>query len=221
MKKIMILFCITVLFVTGCSVYHFEDQSFEKNIDYLLSQKSSIYNVRYDGYKYYLPKGLSFLMKDDYNALICDQDNNHYYLFVDAISYYHKVENDYQENTNSYYSKKIEYKKKNGYLQIDEDKENDKYFIQFVYNYVKIEAYIPKEDLVPALNNMCYILRSVTFNNSVLESLIGENVLNYQEEDYSLFKADSSKESYMDVAKRNENEEYSKYLEDEKIDLDY
>ena len=142
-------------------------------------------------------------------------------MFVDAISYYHKVENDYQENTNSYYSKKIEYKKKNGYLQIDEDKENDKYFIQFVYNYVKIEAYIPKEDLVPVLNNMCYILRSVTFNNSVLESLIGENVLNYQEEDYSLFKADSSKESYMDVAKRNENEEYSKYLEDEKIDLDY
>ena len=95
------------------------------------------------------------------------------------------------------------------------------YFIQFVYNYVKIEAYVPEKDLVSVIDNMCYILRSVTYNNSVLESLIGENILNYQEEDYSLFKADSSKESYMDVAKRNENEEYSKYLEDEKIDLDY
>ena len=68
---------------------------------------------------------------------------------------------------------------------------------------------------------MCYILRSVKYNDSVLNSLIGENVLNYQEEDYNLFKADSNKESYMDVAKRNENDDYSKYLEDEKIDLDY
>ena len=59
------------------------------------------------------------------------------------------------------------------------------------------------------------------FNDSVIESLIGENALDYQEEDFSLFKADSSKESYMEVIKRNESEEYNKYLEDEKIDIDY
>ena len=33
-----------------------------------------------------------------------------------------------------------------------------------------------------------------------MESLIGENVLNYKEEDYTLFKADSSKETYMEIA---------------------
>ena len=64
-------------------------------------------------------------------------------------------------------------------------------------------------------------MRSVKFNDSVIESLIGENALDYQEEDFSLFKADSSKESYMEVIKRNESEEYNKYLEDEKIDIDY
>ena len=219
MKRLIVLLSITVLLLTGCSVYVFSNDSFEDNIDYLLSEKSNLYNVFYDGYKYYLPKGVSFLTKDEYNALLVDQNKNKYYLYVDAISYYHKIENNYEVNSESYYSKYIEYGKKNGYLQIDEVE--GKYFIQFVYNYVKMEAYVPKKELVSVLNNMCYILRSVKYNNTVLESLIGENILNYQEEDYSLFKADSNKESYMDVAKRNENEEYSKYLEDEKINLDY
>lgn len=219
MKKIIVLLSITVLFLTGCSVYRLDSNSFEENVDYLLSNKSKLYNVYYDGYKYYLPKGISFVSKDSYNALLVDQNENLYYLYVDAISYYHKIENDYEVNSSSFYSKYIEYNHKNGYLQIDKDKEN--YFIQFVYNYVKIEAYVPEKDLDSVITNMCYILRSVKYNDSVLNSLIGENVLNYQEEDYNLFKADSNKESYMDVAKRNENEEYSKYLEDEKIDLDY
>lgn len=219
MKKLIVLLSITVFLITGCSVYQLDSEDYEKNMDYLLSQKSNIYNVYYDGYKYYLPKGVAFVKKDEYNALLVDQNNNKYYLYVDAISYYHKVENDYKENSDSFYSRYLEYNKKNGYIQIDEI--DGKYFIQFVYNYVKIEAYVPKKDLISSINYMCYILRSVKFNNSVLDSLIGENVLNYQEEEYSLFKADSSKESYMDVAKRNENEEYSKYIEDEKINLDY
>lgn len=219
MKKLLVLLSVSVLFLTGCNVHTLDHKDFEDNMDYLLSQKVSLYNVQYDGYKYYLPKGISFLMKDEYNALLVDPNNNKYYLYVDAISYYHKAVNDYEVNESSYYSKKIEYNKKDGYLQIDESE--GKYFIQFVYNYVKIESYVPKKDLADAIDNMCYILRSVKFNNSVLDSLIGENVLDYQEEDYSLFKADSSKESYMDVAKRNETEEYSKYLEDEKINLDY
>ena len=219
MKKIFVLLSIAVLLLTGCSVYRFDPDNFSNNVEYLLSHDANLYNVYYDGYKYYLPKGVSFLSKDDYNALLVDQSNNKYYLYVDAISYYHKVENDYKENGGSYYSKFLNYNQKNGYLQIDEVENS--YFIQFVFHYVKIETYVSKKDLVDAINNMCYILRSVNFNDKVLKSLIGDNVLDYQEEEYSLFKADSTKESYMDVVKRNENEEYSKYLEDEKIDLDY
>ena len=219
MKKLIVLLSITVLLLTGCSIYRLDSSDFEKNVDLLLSKKSKLYNVYYDGYKYYLPKGISFVSKDEYNALLLDQNHNEYYLYVDAISYYHKIENDYEVNRASYYSDYIEHGNKDGYLQVDED--HGKYFIQFVYNYVKIEAYVPEKDLVESITNMCYILRSVKFNDSVLNSLIGENVLNYQEEDYNLFKADSNKESYMDVAKRNENEDYSKYLEDEKINLDY
>ena len=219
MKRLIVLLSIVVVLATGCSVYKLDNTNISKNIKILLSHKTNLHNVNYDGYRYYLPKGVSFVNKDSYNALLKDMNNNKYYMFVDVISYYHKKENDYEINNDSHYSQRLDYNNKTGYVQIDEI--DDKYFIQFVYNYVKIEAYVSKKDLTDSITNICYILRSVKFNDSVIESLIGENALDYQEEDFSLFKADSSKESYMEVIKRNESEEYNKYLEDEKIDIDY
>jgi Mor family transcriptional regulator len=218
MKKLIVLLSIVILFVTGCSVTKLDNTDIGKNMKTLLSKKTSMYNVYYDGYKYYLPKGITFVDKEDYNAILRDQNNNKYYLYVDAISYYHKTENDYEVDNDAHYSKKISYNKKTGYIQIDEV--DSKYFIQFVFNYVKMEAYVDKKYLTDAVDNMCYILRSVKFNDAVLESLIGENILDYMEEDYSLFKADSSKEDFLDVVEREETDAYKKDLEDEKIDLD-
>ena len=219
MKRLIVLLSIVVLFVTGCSVKKLDDTNISKNIKILLSQKSNLHNVNYDGYKYYLPKGISFVNKDSYNALLKDRNNNKYYMFVDIISYYHKKENDYEISNDSHYSQRIDYNKKTGYIQIDEV--DSKYFIQFVYNYAKFEAYVDKKDLVPVINNMCSILRTIKFNDAVLESLIGENALDYKEEEYTLFKADSSKESFLDVVEREETDLYKKDLEDEKIELDY
>lgn len=218
MKRRIILLLSAVLLLTGCNTYKFSN-NIDENIEYLLSTKSSLHNSHNVGYSYYLPKGISFISKDKYNALLKDMNKNYYYLYVDVISYYHKIENDYVINKDSYYSDRLEFNKKNGYIQIDEAE--GKYFIQFVYNYVKIEALVSKKDLVDSINNMCYILRSFKFNNVVIESLVGDNVLDYQEEDYSLFKPDSSKEDYMDIVSRSESEEFNKYLEDEKIDLNY
>ena len=219
MKKIIVLLSIVVFFITGCSVYKLDDSNISKNIKIILSHGTKLHNVNYDGYKYYLPKGISFITKDDYNALLKDGHNNKYYMYVDIISYFHKADNDYEPSDDSHYSKRLNYNNKDGYVQIDDV--DGKYFVQFVYNYVKIETYVSYNDLTFAITNICYILRSVKYNDSVIESLIGDNVLSYQEEDYSLFKADSNKETYMDVVKRNESDEYNKYLEDEKIDLDY
>ena len=118
-----------------------------------------------------------------------------------------------------YQSEKLDYNKKTGYIQID--KIEDKYFIQFVFHYAKMEAYVREEELSDTIINMCSVLRTVKFNDVILESLIGENVLDYKEESYTLFKADSSKESFLDVVEREETDLYKKDLEDEKIDLDY
>ena len=218
MKKLIVLLSIVVVVATGCSITRIDNQDVLKNIDILMSKKVNTCNVFYDGYKYYLPKGVQFLNRDDYNAILKDRKNNRYYLYVDAISYYHKIENVYEEREKIYVSKRIEKNKKTGYLQIDEV--DSKYFIQFVYNYVKMEAYVGKEDLMDVLVNMCSILRTVQFNDVILESLIGDNILDYKEEDYTLFKADSSKEKFLDVVKKEETEQYKKDLEDEKIDLD-
>ena len=219
MKKLLILLSISVLFITGCSVTRLDSNDLLKNVDNLLSVKVSMYNEFYEGYKYYLPKTLKFIDKDEYNAILQDRNNNRYYLYIDAISYYHKIKNDYEEKDGSYISKRLDYCKKTGYLQIDEV--DSKYFVQYVFHYGKMEAYVSHDELVDVITNMSCVLRSVKFNNEVLASLIGENVLDYKEEDYSLFKADSSKENFLDVVEREETDLYKKDLEDEKIDLDY
>ena len=219
MKRLIVLLAIIILFVTGCSVTKLDNNDIGKNMKTLLSEKVRLYNVYYEGYKYYLPKGISFVDKEEYNALLKDSYGNIYYLYIDAIGYYHKAENNYEISADSHYSKKLDYNNKTGYIQIDEV--DSKYFIQFVFNYAKIEAYVKKNQLSQVVTNMCSILRTVKFNDAVLESLIGENILNYKEEDYTLFKADSSKESFLDVVEREETDLYKKDLEDEKIDLDY
>ena len=218
MKKIIVLLSICILFVTGCQIVKLDSSDIEQNLDVLLSKKVNYYNVYSNGYKYYLPKGITFLDKDDYNAILKDNNNNKYYLYVDVISYYHKIENDYEENKDSHYSKKLNYNKKDGYIQVD--KVDSKYFVQFVFNYAKMEAYVNKDDLIDSIQYMSSILSSVKYNRKVLESIIGEKILDYKEENYTLFKADSSKESFLDVVEREETERYKKDLEDEKIDLD-
>ncbi|MBR2678854.1 MAG: hypothetical protein IKE63_05505 [Bacilli bacterium] len=218
MKKLTVLLSAILLFMTGCSVVKLNDNNIEKNIDTIMSEKGKLHNVYYDGYKYYLPKGINFVSKDDFNAVLKDRLNNKYYLYVDVIGYYNKVKNSYEENYDLYLSKKIKYNKKDGYIQIEEI--DSKYFIQYVYNYVKIEAYVSKEDLNDVIINLSYILNSVKYNDKVLESLVGDNVLDYKEVEYNLFKADSSKESFLDVVEREETDKYKKDIEDEKIELE-
>ena len=89
-----------------------------------------------------------------------------------------------------------------------------------MFNYAKMEAYVSEEDLISVVNNMAYVLRSITFNDKVLESLIGENILSYQEETFNLFDTKSaSTENFLDeVAKYDKN--YKKSIDEDKIDLD-
>jgi len=217
MKRLFILLSITFL-LTGCSISRLNPTHIDDNLEILLGNKSAVYNVYFEGYKYYVPKGVRIMNKEDYNALLKDSHGNRYYLYVDVISYFHKSTNDYEVSNDSYYSRKLDFNKKTGYLQID--KIDSKFFIQYVFNYAKIEAYVDENYLDESIWYMSSILGSIKFNNTILESLIGENALDYKEEDYTLFKADSSKESFLDVVEREETDKYKKDIEDEKIELD-
>lgn len=187
MKKRIVLLSIMLLLVSGCSIQTLSTTSFEDNISMILSEDTTLANVNFDGYQYYVPDGMRFVNKDDYNALLQDKYANRYYLYVDAIGYFHDTKNTYKINKDAYYSKKLNYNKKNGYIEINEI--DDEYFVEMVFNYCKIEAYIPKKYLIPVINNMSYILQSVDFHDKILESLIGENVLNYKEESFNIFEA--------------------------------
>ena len=217
MKKIKIIILILIVFVvTGCSISTLDKDSFEDNIDIILSGKNKAYNVYFDGYKYYVPAGVNFIDKKEYNAIFKDYHNNNYYLFVDVISYYNKEQGTYTESSKAYYSSVLEYDK-SGYIQIN--KVNSKYLIQYIYNYSKMEAYVSKDDLVDTINNMSYILRSIKYNRKVINSLIGTNSLNYKEETYSLFNKKVDQEDFLDVVYDNEDESYKKAVDEDKIDI--
>ena len=219
MKKIIVLLSIVVFLVSGCSVVKLDNTNIGKNIKILLSDELELYNVYFDGYKYYVPKGLKMLNKDEYNAVFIDKNSNKYYLYIDIISYYHKTENTYTINDDIHYSNKLNYNDKTGYINIE--KLEDKYYVQFMFNYAKMEAYVSEKDLATVVNNMCYVLRTVKFNDKVIESLIGDNVLSYQEENFTLFDdTQVSKEDFLEVVEKNDSKADSEFKSDDEIKLD-
>lgn len=217
MKKVIVLLSIVLLLMTGCSIKKLDDKDFESNMNVLLSEKVSNSNVNFEGYKYYVPEGLKFVNKEEYNAIFKDRFNNKYYLYVDVISYYHKIENTYKINQDAYYSKVIDYNDKTGYLEIIES--GSKYYVEFMFNYAKIEVLVDKNQLVNAMNNMCYILRSIKFNDKVLESLVGDNVLSYTEENFTLFDKTPTRSDVLEVT-AGEGEKYKVAKDQEILDLD-
>lgn len=200
MKKIVSLLLVLLLLVTGCSAVRLDDISIDKNIDILLTDKVKVYNVNFDGYKYYVPLGLKFIEKEEYNAIFIDKFDNRYYLYVDAISYFHGIDDNFKKTDDTYYFKELNYNKKKGYIQISKIGEN--YFVEYVFNYAKMEAYAKSDNLVSVVNNMSYVLRSIKYNDKILESIIGDDVLSYKEETFSLFDTDASQDDFLDVVSR-------------------
>ena len=217
MKKIIVLLSIVLLSITGCTVNKLDNKNITSNINILLSQKSKVTNANFEGYKYYVPKGLKFLNKEDYNAVFRDRFDNKYYLFVDVIGYYHKVENTYEVDDEAYYSDIISYNDKDGYIEINKVDDN-KYYIQYVFNYGRMQALIDSKYLTTVVNNMSYILRSIVYNDEVLDSLVGENILSYSEENFSLFETKATREDFLDVVEKYDSG-YKEAKDHEKLEL--
>ena len=122
MKKVLIIICL--LLITGCS--DIRKQSFEDIINNITVRANKC-NVYRTGYNYYLPRGMQVSNSTLYNEAITDA-NYKYFLYVDMVSYYKKVEEEYQINDNAVVSKKIEYNGKFGYVEVNLLK-NNKYDI--------------------------------------------------------------------------------------------
>ncbi len=194
MKKIVILLLVTLL-VSGCTVVRLDDESLTGIIDSILQNDNTLSNEVFEGYKYYLPKGVSLVEKDQYNQVLLDGDYN-YYLYVDAVSYLHQVENTYQENKNSYFSKRLDYNNKSGYLEINASQ--GKYFVEAMFHYAKVEAFIEEADLKDAISHILLILSSVQYNDDVLATFVGNNILNYSEESIDIFKPKREESEFLE-----------------------
>lgn len=206
MKKIFVLLALVFL-VTGCSIQEMPNDNLEKVIDNVLTNKTDLQNQNFSGYQYYQPREVSLINKFDYNITLLHKGNKMYF-YVDVISHYHKIDKEYNLKENIYLSKELEYGKKKGYINIEE-RDND-YFIEIEYNYGRIEAYSNKQNLTTTVINALYILNTLEFNDVVIESLIGENKIEYKEEKFNLFKSDSDDDGYLNTDKRHNSEDLDK-----------
>ena len=197
MKKIfLIVFCL-ILF-TGCTVVRIDTDSIDNIIDVVLSKNNKLYNRVGKGYKYYVPRGMNYIDTTELNDKLYS-DGYYYYLYIDVISYYNKIDFNYEENKDAYYSRYININDKVGYLEIN--KVNDRYLIEYMYNYAKIEALVYEEDINDVVLNSTYILSTIKFNKNVIKLMLNDEYFKNKEERYDIFA------SKKDV---NDNLEYEK-----------
>ncbi len=210
MKKVLLL--ITVLFfLTGC--VNINDSNYENIISSgLMERKIAFKNKTSQGYSYYLPKGL-VVIEDLNNNVTLKSEKYNMYVYIDLISYFNKKEDTYIENTTSYYSKRITKDDKFGYLEINL-RENDKYLIEIMYNYAKIEVIVNNKDIKEMLSYAISLLSSISYNDKIIENMIGEDILNYNENEYNIFETASSDSSIIRRENSSLNEDNTNVIPD-------
>lgn len=174
MKKTIIIILLTIV-LTGCSAVRIETNSIDNMLNVILTKNNKLFNQIGQGYKYYLPGGVSYIDSDDLNDVLYS-NGTYYYLYVDAINYYYQTKIDYKENKDLYYSRLITPKdgfKYYGYLEIAE--KDGLYYLDFVYNYAKIEAVVNKRELNDTVLNASYILSTIKYNHNIVELMLNDD----------------------------------------------
>lgn len=215
MKKLLVIFSLAFL-LSGCTLVNIEEQSYEEIVKDVMVKDFDLKNVSQSGYSYYLPKGVLLKKSSSLNSVLY-YNHRKMYLYVDALSYYHKVESNYAVNKDSYYSLKIDQHGKQGYLEITQI--STKYFVEFMYNYSKIEAYVEEEDLKSTITKMAYILNSVQYQDTILNTLIGDSSLDYNEEKFNIFKPKREEGSFLDYVEQ-EKSDYEAIKDEDQLEMD-
>ena len=197
MKKIILILAVIIL--TGCT--SIDNVSYDEIISEIVSSKYEIYNENRSGYKYYTPGNISSNDTIDYNEILED-DSYRYYFYVDVVSYYNRVIESYEVDNNAFYSKAINYQDKFGYIEINEVS-NNKYLLEIMYNYAKIEVIVDKYDLPKVISNSLIILSSVKYNSEILETIVGENILTSKEIEFNIFETKKTESNFLEVEANN------------------
>ena len=199
----------SLCFISGCSIVKVSTNSVNDIFETILYVDNNLSNTYMEGYELYLPQGVKVVDKSDYNLKIKD-NKNYYYLYIDTIAYHYKVANAFTENYNHFYSKRLIHNNRIGYVDIV-DKE-DYYFVVVMYNYAKIESYVRKSDFNSVMMNMCSILSSIKYNDSVINRYVDDNKTILQEERFDIFDSNIENDNFLKY-----ESEYGTYKE--KIDI--
>ena len=61
--------------------------------------------------------------------------------------------------------------------------------IEFVYNYAKIEALVPEEDINDTVLNCSYILSTIKYSSNIVKLSLEDDFLKNKEEEYDVFSS--------------------------------
>ena len=211
MKKKIAILMMTIFLLCGCT--SIQESSYESILDMAASNYMTAKNTYRSGYKYYLPKGIRVLNQRGSNEIL-SEGSYIYYMYVDYVSYYNKIEETYKEKEDVVYSKPLRQKEKFGYIEI-KNTSNGKYFIEIMYNYAKIEVIVDKSEVEKTLAYSMSILSSIEYQENALKSLMGEDVLSTSEVEHNIFETAKTESDYLQIV-----EEYGVY-EEKEIDPDF
>lgn len=202
MRPKWLILILSLFLITGCSITKVNDNDYNSIINTMLKNKKEVTNTYSLGYEYYLPRNIKIDNVSDYNVILYTNKIK-YYLYVDVISYYHKVDIPYTKYKKAYYAKELKFNGKKGYIEIN--KTGDKYFVEMMYNYSKIETYVDKREISQVLIDMCYILNNVRYNDKVIGNIIDSDSFSSDIEQFDIFGPKRDEGQYLDYIKEYDN----------------
>ena len=201
LKKIILLF--GLLLVSGCTNIRIDALNVSSAINSVLSQDNKLYNTYEVGYKFYKPRNFNLLKSTDNNYVYINNGKN-YYLYVDILAYYNKVNNEYNLQENAYFTQEFNYNDKYGFINIIE---KDSYFyIKIMYNYAIIEVKVKEKDIIESVIYSSILLSSIEYNDNVIVHLVQNNLIGTDEKNFELKGPDEKEETYLDYL-----EDYDEY----------
>ena len=202
MKKRIILLLILFM-MTGCSIV--SNLSIDQIVTKTINSKYKIYNHVSNGYKYYLPRGLRAIKKDENNQII-KSDKYDYYLYVDLVSYYNNINLSYEVSPDIYYSKLLKGNSQ-GILNVSKIKD-DEYYINLKYNFANVQVKVKEKDINEGVTNSLIIASSIIYNDEVIANLMKNDNLSSAEEVINIFDTNTGETNQL------EYEDDSSYEED-------